>query len=78
MQQIAAWLFSNPVTEELAHGLETGKGKSGSTESQSPPIFHVCNENECTGGSSSHRNHLRDEALFHRHADEILKPPPNS
>jgi hypothetical protein len=77
MQQIAAWLFSNPVTEELAHSMETGKGKTGSDESQSFNMFHEYHENINTAESGSLRNHLRDEALYLRHADDILSPPPN-
>jgi hypothetical protein len=77
MQQIAAWLFSNPVTEELAHGMATGKEKSGSDESQSFNNFHEYHENIIADEFGNLRNHLRDEAVFLRHADDILSPPPN-
>jgi hypothetical protein len=77
IQQIAAWLFSNPVTEELAHGLGTGKGKSGLDESQTFNIIHEFHANIIVDEFGNLSNHLRDEAIFLRHADDILSPPPN-
>ena len=77
MQQIAAWLFSNPVTEELVHDLDSAKGKSGSDETQLPYILHAYHERAGKAESGSLLNHLHDEALFLRHSDDILSPPPN-
>jgi hypothetical protein len=77
LQRIAAWLSSGQITEEIAHSPNPIKGKSALDEADHsflPASFH---SDTCSLLLSSFRKHHRDVALFTRHADEILTPPPN-
>jgi hypothetical protein len=77
IQRIAAWFFSNPVTEELAHSVNPVKAKSGTDEVHPPFSLHPCHSGIQAILASALANHHRDEALYVRHADDILSPPPN-
>ena len=77
LQQIAAWFFSNPVTEELAHSVNPVKSKSGTDEVHPPFLLNAYNSGIHSISPSSLSKHYWDEALFIRHADDILTPPPN-
>jgi len=76
LQQIADWLFSNPLTEELAHSVNPVKAKSGTDEVHPPFSLHPY-QSGMQAMANSLGNHHYDEAIYIRHADDILTPPPN-
>jgi hypothetical protein len=77
LQRIVAWLSSGQVTEEIAHSLDTAKGKLRLAEKDPALLLQSFN----TGGHILPTLILnkfhRDETLLIRDADEILTPPPN-
>jgi hypothetical protein len=77
MQQIAAWLSSNSVTEEISHTVNPVKSNTGTDEVH--PLFtpHTGSSFIHSMMASSLVKHHRAEALIIRHADDILSPPPN-
>src|SRR5664279_3820820 len=77
LQQIAAWLFSNPMTEEVSQSIYPIKAKSAPEEEYPPCSFNEYGYAINRLLSASICNHPCDEALFLRHADDILTPPPN-
>jgi len=77
LQQIAAWLSSGQVTEEISHNLNSAKGKSGMDEVDLSFAQHNFHTGIHAFMLTSLEKHLRDEALFVRHPDDILAPPPN-
>ncbi len=77
MQQIAAWLSSNSVTEEIAHSVNPVKSNTGADEVHPPFGLHGGNSAIHSILASSQVKHHRAEALYVRHADDILSPPPN-
>jgi len=77
LQQIAAWLSSGQVTEEISHTLNSVKGKSGMDEVDPPFTQHNFHNATHALILTSLEKHHRDEALFVRHPDDILAPPPN-
>lgn len=78
MQQIAAWLSSNAITEELAHTIDPVKSKSGTDEVHPPFTLNPNHSGIHLIPASPTGHHHHDEALYIRHADDILTPPPNS
>jgi hypothetical protein len=77
LQRIAAWLSSGQINEEIAHSPNSIKGKSALDEADHSllfPSFHSGTQSPLL--LSMEKSH-RDVALFTRHADEILTPPPN-
>jgi hypothetical protein len=76
MQQIAAWLSSGQVTEEIAHCINPVKGKSGSCE-KDPIVMHAYGSVIHSLLATSLVKHNIDEAIYLRYADDILTPPPN-
>jgi hypothetical protein len=77
LQQIATWLFSNPAAEELVHSINPVKAKSGTDEVHPPFALHTHTSGIHSLPASSPGNPHHDEALYIRHADDILAPPPN-
>lgn len=77
LQQIAAWLTSGQVTEELVHVTKSGKGNPAAEEIQHPLLlnasFSLANARMIALRSRIHR----DETLILRHTDDIPTPPPN-
>jgi len=78
MQQIAAWLSSGQVNEEISTCANPVKSKPVSDDAHPPYHFSTRTgglaDDLMSGQSVLHR----DEALIRRHADEILSPPPNA
>jgi hypothetical protein len=77
LKQIAAWLTSGQVTEEIAHVAKPVKSNQLAEEIHHPYLL---------GSSFSFGHSLmislqsrihRDETLILRHTDDILTPPPN-
>jgi hypothetical protein len=77
LQQIAAWLFKNQVTEELAHNINPVKVKSGTDDAHPPFSSNEFNTRILRAINMSSYGLLHDEELFTRHADDIPTPPPN-
>jgi len=77
MQQIASWLSSGQVTEEISHNLNSVKGKSGMDEVDPSFTQHNFHNGIHAFILASLEKHHHDEALFVRHPDDILAPPPN-
>ena len=77
LQQIAAWLSTNSVTEEPAHSVNPVKAKSGMDEVHPPLTLHYYSSSIHSLLASSLIKYHRAETLFVRHADDILKSPPN-
>lgn len=78
LQRIAAWLSSGQINEEIAHSPNPIKGKSALDEADHsflPAFFHSHTQSPLL---SCMEKHHRDVAIFTRHADEILTPPPNA
>ena len=78
LQQIAAWLSSGQVTEEIAHTVNPAKSKSASDEEHS--FFTFIHQGDLSFQSANfpvNFNYCRDEAVYLRYADDILSPPPN-
>jgi hypothetical protein len=76
LQQIAVWLSSGQVTEEIAHCTNPVKGKSGSCETE-PMVVHAHGSVMHSLLASSLVKYHGDEAIYIRYADDILTPPPN-
>lgn len=77
MQQIAAWLSSGSVTEEISHTVNPVKSNPGTDEVHPLFTLHTGSSFIHSMMASSLVKHHRAEALFIRHADDILSPPPN-
>jgi hypothetical protein len=77
LQRIAAWLSSGQITEEIAHSPNLTKGKSALDEADHSFLLASFHSGARSPFLSSMKKHHRDVALFTRHADEILTPPPN-
>jgi hypothetical protein len=78
LQQIAAWLSSGQVTEEISHDANPVKSKSVNDEELSS--FTLINQKDLhflSANSPANLNYCRDEAIYRRYADDILSPPPN-
>ncbi len=76
LQRIAAWLSSGQVTEEVAHGSDTGKSKPFPFEKD--PVLLLQSFNTSLALLTMVLNKFQvDEILSIRDADEILTPPPN-
>ena len=76
LQQIAAWLSSNAITEEIAHSVNPVKSNSASDEVHPLVALHANSVIHSLLASFLVKHH-RAEALYVRHADDILSPPPN-
>ena len=77
LQRIAAWLSSGQIMEEIAHSPNPIKGKSVLDEADHTFLLSAFqSDTQSVLLSSLGKNH-HDEALFIRHGDEILTPPPN-
>jgi hypothetical protein len=77
LEQIAKWLTSGQITEEIAHGINSIKAKSASDEVHPPFEFHACGAGIHSMFTTDLSSHLLAEDLYVRHADDILSPPPN-
>ncbi len=77
LQQIAAWLFSSQLTEEIAHSISPVKAKSVVDDVHPPFAIHGYPSDAQSLLISALGNHPQDEAIHARHADDILTPPPN-
>ena len=78
LQQIAAWLSSGQVTEEIAHDVNPVKSKSvNDDEYSSFTLIHQGNFHFQSANFLANLNYCRDEAVYIRYADDILSPPPN-
>jgi hypothetical protein len=77
LQQIAKWLSSGQLTEEIAHGINSVKAKSTNDEVHPPFEFHAYGAGIHSLFTADLSNHLLAEDLYVRHADDILSPPPN-
>jgi hypothetical protein len=78
LQQIAAWLSSGQVTEEISHDFNPVKSKSVNDEEHS--FFILIHHGDLHFQSANflaNSNYRRDEAIYRRYADDILSPPPN-
>jgi len=78
LQQIAAWLSSGQVTEEISHTVNPAKSKSANDEEHS--FFTFIHQDDLPFQSANFAvnfNYCRDEAVHLRYADDILSPPPN-
>jgi hypothetical protein len=77
LQQIAAWLSSNTMTEEIAHSVNPVKPNPGTDEIH--PLFslHSYSSGVHSMLASFLIKHHQAEALYIRYADDILSPPPN-
>ncbi len=76
-KQIAVWLFSNQVTEELAHDINPVKANSGKEDAFPFNTFHDdIFEYSLTLIVTTVNRHI-EESTYNRHADDILSPPPN-
>jgi hypothetical protein len=77
LQQIAAWLFSSTLTEEITHTVNTVKSNPDTDEIH--PLYSLYGCNSCVHSmlASFLIKHHQAEELFFRHADDILSPPPN-
>jgi len=77
VKQMISWLVSNQVTEELAHGTDSGKSNPGFDEiNKHLPVkqdLSLAGISTVSSGSIRHDA----EALISRHADDIPTPPPN-
>jgi hypothetical protein len=75
-RQIAAWMFTNPQTEELGYHCVPEISKTD--PSQEPFLTSSADEFVTRRiSSTSALCGFRKERLFLRHADDILTPPPN-
>ena len=77
LERIAAWLSSGQVTEEIAHSINPVKAKPGSDDVDPSFAFYALSSGIHSMLACSLVKHRRDEALYVRHADDILVPPPN-
>ena len=77
LQRIAAWLSSGQVTEEIIHGLDTGKSKANPEEKDPVLLIQFFNTVDRILPATILSKLHTDETLFIRDADEILTPPPN-
>ena len=77
MQQIAAWLSSGQINEEITQSINPIKGKPGNEDAHPPYTFFNHQSEFLNNISSSDRSLHHDERVYLRDADEILSPPPN-
>ena len=77
LQQIAAWLSSNAVTEEIAHSVNPVKSNSAPDEVHPLVALHANNSGIHSMLATLLVKHYSAEALYIRYADDILTPPPN-
>ncbi|HEX3080994.1 MAG TPA: hypothetical protein VHQ04_11045 [Puia sp.] len=77
LQRIAAWLSSGQITEEIVHGPDLSKSKSGSCEKDPTLLLQFFHAGGPAPLMAVLTKFHSDETLFIRHADEILTPPPN-
>jgi len=76
LQQIAEWLSSGQVTEEITHCINPAKVKSGFCE-KDPMVAHSFDVLASFLTAHSGVRHFGDEAVYIRFADDIPTPPPN-
>jgi len=77
LRQIGAILFSNQMTEEIAHASDCGKKGSGEKEfhhNYSTPVFN--NASQELSVTNNHSIYARYR-LVKQHVDEVPTPPPN-
>jgi hypothetical protein len=77
LKQIAAWLSSAQITEEITHSIKSGKNNSAAEEVKHPFLLYSAGSGISSVLTSSQSRHHYDEALYGRHHDDILSPPPN-
>jgi hypothetical protein len=78
LQQIAAWLSSGLVTEEIPHDANPVKSNSLNDDEHSYFILiHFGDLHLHSAIFPANLNYRFDEAVYLRHADDILSPPPN-
>jgi hypothetical protein len=77
LQQIAAWLSSGQVTEEIVHGPDSSKSKSSSFEKDPALLLQYFNAGDPAQLTAILNKFQSDETVMIRDADEILTPPPN-
>ena len=77
LKQIAAWLSSGQITEEITHTIKSGKSNSASEEVKHPFLLYSGSSGISSLTIYSESLHHQDEALYGRHNDDILSPPPN-
>jgi hypothetical protein len=77
LQQIAAWLSSGQVTEEISHDVNPVKSKSVNDDEYSSFTLIHQGDLHFQFANRTNLNYCRDEAVYIRYADDILSPPPN-
>ena len=78
LQQIAAWLSSGQLKEEIAHNANPVKAKTGLDELDPAFDLHTLQDHLNILQRSVPVKNAGDERLIVRHAEDILTPPPNS
>ena len=77
LKQIAAWLSSAQITEEITHSIKSGKYNPASEEVKHPFLLYSAGSGISSFLISAQSRHHSDEALYGRDNDDILSPPPN-
>lgn len=77
LRQIASWLQTNQITEELVHGNTAKANPAGPDEVHKHFLAEQHMLHSRLFISSFESVAHQAEALFVRHADDILSPPPN-
>jgi hypothetical protein len=78
LQRIAVWLTSGQITEDIAHGLDSGKSKSLSGEKDPALLISFFKTGDWVLPATLINPFHSTETLWIRDADEILTPPPNA
>ncbi len=77
LKQIAAWLSSAQITEEITHSIKSGKYNPAGEEIKHPFLLYSAGSGLSSFLISTQSRHHQDEALYGRDNDDILSPPPN-
>jgi hypothetical protein len=77
LKQIAEWLSSAQITEEITHTVKSGKYNPAAEEIKHPFLLYSAGSGMSSFLTSMLFSPHQDEALYGRDNDDILSPPPN-
>jgi hypothetical protein len=77
LKQIAEWLSSAQITEEITHTVKSGKYNPAAEEVKHPFLLYSAGSGISSFLTSIRCRSHQDEALYGRDNDDILSPPPN-
>ena len=78
LQQIAQWLTSGQLTEEISHGINPEKPDPANEDGNGLyAMFGMAEIHYSATNVSAKNKRCSNESLFRRYYDDILTPPPN-